>query len=623
VIVVYAGRRAQSIPADRIEAVAERVQRLLTAMAPSALVGAASDGADLLVVEAAQGAPVPVPVHLVLPTDEAVFAQESVQKAWRPRFKQALKRAREKGGGSVSSLGLPDGADAYRAANAEFVEKALDLASPRERVVALVVAAPGEGAIVEDLVSWAGKKGVPVLRIDPSVDIGTRPSCFVAMPYGRKTDVQRGYDLECNRLYHRVLIPALENAQLLYRRADEEIDSGVVLQPMIEWIADADIVIGDLATLNFNVGWELGLRHLLREARTVLMAPIGTKAPFDLASLRHVPYEHGRRGISDSAAIKAWEQLAPYLVDHNAARSDSPVDAVMEVKAWARVVPRQAKDRKWEAIREQLALARDLRDPELMLKVAQRAQGESFAALVRAEAGIGLVRLGRYRDAVALLEEVVAEDEPVRRPDAHHYFAQALYRPIKAPVADLDRAEGVLTDLLSAQPDHPETWAALGAVAKRRSSRRRSPKQRRGDLENAMYRYAHDYERDLDNYYEGVNLVACAAVLTLVFGDEEAGRRARRLLPAVIVAAELATERDTKDYWAAVTLAEARLYEAMLARRKRGAREVERAYAAAADLRPMGGDVDTSLRQLDWLEAMGVKSDLVMAARRGLDKAAR
>ena len=73
------------------------------------------------------------------------------------------------------------------------------------------------------------------------------------MPFGRKSDMQRRIDVDCNLVFEKVLVPALENAQLNYRRADEEIDSGIVLEPMIDWIASADVVIGSSAVSHANV----------------------------------------------------------------------------------------------------------------------------------------------------------------------------------------------------------------------------------------------------------------------------------------------------------------------------------------------------------------------------------
>src|SRR4051794_29793816 len=113
-ILAFAGRRAQSITGD-LEAVALRGRHLMRALRPTAVIGAAADGGDLLVVEAAL-ATGGVDVHLILPTPVDVFREASVAPAWRERFERALSAAT-----SVESLGLEDGADAYRRANTAFL----------------------------------------------------------------------------------------------------------------------------------------------------------------------------------------------------------------------------------------------------------------------------------------------------------------------------------------------------------------------------------------------------------------------------------------------------------------------------------------------------------------------
>jgi hypothetical protein len=616
VILAYAGRRAASMDAD-LDAVGLRIRRLLTNLAPRAVVGAAADGGDLLVLEAALAIADGPQVHVIVPTAEDVFREKSVEPGWRDRFDGVLAEVRRRG--RLEFLGLDDGSEAYGRANAAFLDRAQQVAVGGERTVVLAVAAEGEGAMVEDLAGRGKLRGAPALRIDPNVTITEQPRVFVAMPFGKKADPQRRIELDCNLVYQKILLPALEDAQLYYRRADEEIDSGVVLQPMIEWLAEADLVIGDLETGNFNVGWELGLRHLLRPRQTLLIRPAGTAAPFDLNLVRHVVYRHDEQGVTDDAAVEAWAALAPYL---RATRErhgpiDSPVAVVMEIEQWSKVRRPPARDPQWDQLRERLALARDLADGDLMLEVLRDAGdvGEEALGLLRAEAGVGLVRLARYADARHLLGEVVARDRDVLRPDAHVYYAQALYRPREARIEDYDEAERVLKSVLVKRPAHPEVRAMLGAIAKRRLRLRGTPEEREPDLRLAMESYAHDYERNLNAFYEGINVVAVATALHLGYGDEEAGRTARQLLPAVRVAATLALGVNARDYWAAATQAECSLHEALLGMH---GPPVKDAYRAAAALRPPQGDLDSTLFQLDFLARLGLPEEKLQHARDGL-----
>jgi hypothetical protein len=612
-ILAFAGRRAQSMHGD-LDAVALRIRRLLTALAPTAVVGAAADGSDLLVLEAALGIPDGPGLHVILPTAEDVFREQSVEVAWRNRFDSVIEQARRRG--TVRSLGLADGSEAYRRANTAFLDRAGEVADDGERAVVLVIAREGEGEMAQDLVDGGRLRDIPSLRIDPEVTILQRPRVFVATPYGTKLDPQRRIDVDCNLVYRRILLPALEHAQLQYRRADEEIDSGVVLQPMIDWLASADLVIGDLQTANFNVGWELGLRHMIRARRTLLIRPAGTLPPFDLNALRHVEYRQDERGVSDDAAVEAWAALARYLQAprDGSTASDSPVDAVMDVAQWAVVRRRTAGHERWDALRQQLALARDLADGDLMLEVLQSAGGlpEDMLQLLRAEAGVGLVRLGRYEHALALLREVVDGDPEVLRPDAHVYYALALYRPQAAGLDAYDAAQTALHRVLVKHPAHPEVRAMLGAIAKRRLRLHAGAQEREPDLRLAMDSYRRDYERNLNAYYEGINVVAIGVVLELLYDDDDAGGQARELLPAVRVAATLAARANPGDYWAAATLAECALHESLLGL---GHPSVADAYRAAGALRPPPGDLDSTLFQLDFLELLGLPTEPLAQAR--------
>lgn len=168
-VVVYAGRRAQSLEGD-LDATSLRIRRLLTSLSPTTLVGALSDGSDLLVAESALSISSRPRLCVILPTPAAVFREASVAPDWRERFDRAMREVEERSDSSVETLGLEDGSDAYRQANRGFLDRAAELVEPGERVVALAVAREGEGDLVEDLVASARQRKIRVLRIDPSVD---------------------------------------------------------------------------------------------------------------------------------------------------------------------------------------------------------------------------------------------------------------------------------------------------------------------------------------------------------------------------------------------------------------------------------------------------------------------
>jgi hypothetical protein len=177
----------------------------------------------------------------------------------------------------------------------------------------------------------------------------------------------------------------------------------------------------------------------------------------------------------------------------------------MDVQQWGQVRRRSVRDERWEVLRERLALARDLRDAELMQAVLDDAAGlsDEHVRLLRAEAGVGLVRLGKFADARPMLHEIVEADPEIQRPDAHVYYAQSLYRQENAPDGDLDEAEQVLKAVLIRRPGHPEVRALLGAVTKRRLKLRARLADRLPGLRDALDYYRYDVERNLNLYYGG------------------------------------------------------------------------------------------------------------------------
>lgn len=622
-IFAYAGRRSDSLPRATREHVQNRLRKLITQAEPSAVVGAAACGADLLLLEEAfrlqaiRGKP---DIHVVLPTPVDRFRADSVEPDWRARFDDVIHEVRCRG-----ELTEADGTadDVYAAGNMAIIEAATELAAGRdERAVAVVVAEPGAGAYTERFIRQAALQGIRPLRIDPSVARDAQRRCFVVMPYGEKWDPQRSFKMNCDLTYGRLLVPALEHAQLDYRRADETVDPGIVLRPMISDIAHAEVVVADLATGNFNVGWELGLRHLLKEHTTILIKPKGNSpAPFDVQALRNVEYAHDERGFSDDAVLEAWENLDTLLAEGaGESDTDSPVGALMNVQfAQIEAVPHE--ERVVERLRAALAEARDLRDAERVEEVIARIDALEVvdARLVLAEAGAIMRRLNRHARARELLNPVVAADHAVKRPAAHQELAMAIYQPLGATAADYRAAEEVLRNVLE-HGGYPETESLLGAVAKRRA-RAVEGEERLRALATSRRSYLAEYERNLNDHYAGVNVIAVGTVLAIAHADAQAMSDITHLLPAVRVAAQLRLDRVPDDYWARVTLAEIELL-AVITGQSAEDREMLHAYDHAGAARPLPDAIKSSLNQLEWYEAMRLDREPIHRAADALQRAA-
>ena len=179
----------------------------------------------------------------------------------------------------------------------------------------------------------------------------------------------------------------------------------------------------------------------------------------------------------------------------------------------------------------------------------------------------------------------------VLRPDAHVYYAQALYRPEQATAEAYDAAQKVLGRVLLKRPGHREVRAMLGAIAKRRARLPGSPEKREADLRVALSCYRDDYERNLTRTTKASTSPPSALPwLSRTTTSKPVVTRARSF-PRCALRATIALRDSPGDFWAAATLAECALHESLLGMDGRpGRRRLPRGRSAAA----AGGQISTA-----------------------------
>jgi O-acetyl-ADP-ribose deacetylase (regulator of RNase III) len=142
-------------------------------------------------------------------------------------------------------------------------------------------------------------------------------TCFVIMPFGikdstpsatrsghslwqvvglDKSDKETVNKIDFDDIYSTVIRRALlgiKDYDIKVTRCDKIKYSGWIHEKMIEQIANADIAIVELTTLNPNVFYELGVRHALNESVTVLIQQknLAEKIPFNLGGMSIVMYD--------------------------------------------------------------------------------------------------------------------------------------------------------------------------------------------------------------------------------------------------------------------------------------------------------------------------------------------
>lgn len=410
------------------------------------------------------------------------------------------------------------------------------------------------------------------------------PLCFVLMPFGKKPNAA-GSVIDFDEVYARLIVPAIEQAGMRPLRADEEIAGGIIHKPMFERLLLCDHAIADLTTANANVFYELGLRHAVRPASTVLIfARNAGQIPFDVAPLRAIPYHldlDGKPG--DTAADR--ETIARRLKENlRGGGTDSPVYQLVEDFP-------QIQHMKTDVFRERVEYSTLIKNK---LAAARKRGVDAVRAIERdiepiesAEAGVVIDLFLSYR-AVKAWEDMIALTRRMPPPLANTVMVQEQLGFALNRAGHDDEAERVLLDLISEKGPSSETYGILGRVYKDRweKAEKAADTPLAADmLKKAIDAYQKGFEADWRDAYPGVNAV------TLMELKEPPDPERLKLLPVVSYAVERKVAAGRPDYWDHAT----RLELAVLAKQESQAKEI---LAEALAIVREAWEPETTLRNL-------------------------
>jgi hypothetical protein len=155
--------------------------------------------------------------------------------------------------------------------------------------------------------------------------------CFVIMPFGVKV-LREGsaqtYDFE--KVYRIIIQRAVRQAGMIPVRADERIGSAIIHTVMFKDLRDQSVVLADLSLENPNVFYELGIRHVMSPAGTVVICRKGSELPFDVKLSRVVFYDYDGRSLDWEEAERVVQELHAALQEARRGSPDSPVHALLE-----------------------------------------------------------------------------------------------------------------------------------------------------------------------------------------------------------------------------------------------------------------------------------------------------
>jgi hypothetical protein len=145
------------------------------------------------------------------------------------------------------------------------------------------------------------------------------PRAFVAMPFTESWS---------NDVYRRVIKPAIGEAGLECRRADESMRVGELREGLWKHILRAGIIIADITGSNANVFYEAGLAHGLGKDIVVLKQQ-GRAEPADFQGLKRIEYEmcdldRGREELTSTLTTWAADSRSHQIKNLRRLRKGTP-----------------------------------------------------------------------------------------------------------------------------------------------------------------------------------------------------------------------------------------------------------------------------------------------------------
>ncbi len=329
-----------------------------------------------------------------------------------------------------------------------------------------------------------------------------RPTCFVVIGFGTKTDYATGRVLNLDLTYHKLIKPAFDAVGIRCFRAIDVNVTGSIDKLMYNWIYQADFVVADLSTMNANVFYELGVRHAQRPNTTLIMAENGIfkKLPFDLSHTIIYGYEHLGEDIADEEVERFVGLLSGQLQKllDDPVQEDSPVYTYMPgMKAPEWVDPKELIAALEARLAEKdKAAERVEADPEEIKK-------QSLAIII--ESAEAAKNKKDYPIAMSLFRAAAENDEQDvflwQRLALVTYKSREKDEDDEAAIAAFKEAERILQENCEADiSNDPETLGLAGAINKRLYDRT-------GDM-RYFEQSVNFYERGFyvkQDYYNGIN----------------------------------------------------------------------------------------------------------------------
>ncbi len=148
--------------------------------------------------------------------------------------------------------------------------------------------------------------------------------CYVIMPYGNASqELQDHYELVFQLL---IKNPAEAQGYQVIRE-DHLGQPGDITRNIMRHLAEGALVVADISGQNWNVAYELGVRHALVKGGTILLCDNETKLPFDISNLKVIVYNRQ----SPVSRLKSVQEEVTLAIQHREQEPMEPDNSIHDI----------------------------------------------------------------------------------------------------------------------------------------------------------------------------------------------------------------------------------------------------------------------------------------------------
>jgi hypothetical protein len=137
--------------------------------------------------------------------------------------------------------------------------------------------------------------------------------CFVVSPIGNDDSEDR---IHADWLLDEIVRPVFaDRSDFVVKRGDQFSEPGLIDSQVIDALLNSELVIADLSTLNPNVFYEIGIRHMAQKPIIHMHIAGGDRIPFDVSLFRTIEFSRLRPRDLEVARARLQEAVSAVLAD--------------------------------------------------------------------------------------------------------------------------------------------------------------------------------------------------------------------------------------------------------------------------------------------------------------------